>query len=265
QKSPLHAIGGEAAISIQPAESSWDFSVALRYGRSNANRHNHQQHTVPPAYLPSTTVHLQGKNHNQTVAQTADYSVQARESHTIVDFDAGKDIGIGMRNSSIHAALGVRFAQFTESSDTKLLADPYPHFGYKYFPAYHLNVPFYRYYQSYKANAEVARSFQGLGPSLAFTGSVPMAGQDLERGQLAFDWGVNASVLFGRQKAHIHHQTTGRAYKGSFLGSGPPVSQYTNVTNPHRSRSVVVPNIGALAGLSFNFSNARISLGYRAD
>ena len=49
------------------------------------------------------------------------------------------------------------------------------------------------------------------------------------------------------------------------MGSGPPVSHYTNVTNPDRSRSVVVPNIGALAGLSFNFSNAKVSLGYRAD
>jgi hypothetical protein len=92
-----------------------------------------------------------------------------------------------------------------------------------------------------------------------------MAGQDLERGQLALDWGVNASVLFGRQKAHIHHQTTGRAYKGSFLGSGPPVSHYTNAASPNRSRSVVVPNVGALAGLSFNFPNAKVSLGYRAD
>jgi hypothetical protein len=32
-----------------------------------------------------------------------------------------------------------------------------------------------------------------------------------------------------------------------------------------RSRSVIVPNVGGFAGLSYRYSNAKLSLGYRAD
>jgi hypothetical protein len=39
---------------------------------------------------------------------------------------------------------------------------------------------------------------------------------------------------------------------------------YTPVTRT-RSRTVTIPNVGGFAGLSYRFSNARISAGYRAD
>ena len=32
-----------------------------------------------------------------------------------------------------------------------------------------------------------------------------------------------------------------------------------------RSRSVTVPNLGGFAGLSLRYTNAKVSLGYRAD
>ena len=39
----------------------------------------------------------------------------------------------------------------------------------------------------------------------------------------------------------------------------------TTASPPARSKSITVPNIGAFAGLSVNFPNAKVSLGYRAD
>jgi len=35
--------------------------------------------------------------------------------------------------------------------------------------------------------------------------------------------------------------------------------------NVSRSHSVTVPNVGGFAGLSFRYTNAKVSLGYRAD
>jgi len=40
---------------------------------------------------------------------------------------------------------------------------------------------------------------------------------------------------------------------------------YQHSADHDRSRSVVVPNVGGFAGLSFRYSNAKVSFGYRAD
>ena len=34
---------------------------------------------------------------------------------------------------------------------------------------------------------------------------------------------------------------------------------------PARSRTVTIPNVGGMAGVSLKFPNAKVSLGYRAD
>jgi len=80
----------------------------------------------------------------------------------------------------------------------------------------------------------------------------------VDDGQLTLDWGVNASLLFGRQKAKISHHST---VKRTGIGSN---SIYPTATNA-RSHMVTVPNIGGFAGLSYRFTNAKISAGYRAD
>ena len=76
--------------------------------------------------------------------------------------------------------------------------------------------------------------------------------------------GMNAALLFGRQKAAAHHESSGDYHyrKGKY-----PHTAYVPF-RPHdtsRNRSVIVPNIGGFAGLSYNFPNAKISAGYRGD
>ncbi len=88
---------------------------------------------------------------------------------------------------------------------------------------------------------------------------------------IALDWGANAAVLFGRQKAIVHHQITAQYHKGSYQLGGhssqhPRITLYRYDTNvPPRSRMVTVPNVGGFAGLSYQFNNAKLSLGYRGD
>ena len=63
-------------------------------------------------------------------------------------------------------------------------------------------------FHSNLANMTASRSFHGIGPSLSWQASAPVAG-NTQDGEIAFDWGLNAALLFGRQKARTHHQTTG--------------------------------------------------------
>jgi hypothetical protein len=87
-------------------------------------------------------------------------------------------------------------------------------------------------------------------------------------GELNVDWGFNAAVLFGRQKAETHHQTTQRVHSamGFFTQPGlATVYQRPDTPDHKRSHSATVPNIGGFAGISFKYPHVKVSFGYRAD
>jgi hypothetical protein len=156
----------------------------------------------------------------------------------------------------------VRFAQFNSKSSLRFAADPDYAFVYKYFSGAG-SFPLYGNNHAYRGIAEAKRSFLGIGPSINWNGSTPVfsAGPD---SAIALDWGLNAAVLFGRQKANLSHSTNGYYVKRGFISEG--VSTPTRVSHSYnRSRSVIVPNIGGFAGVSYKFPNAKINLGYRAD
>ncbi len=95
---------------------------------------------------------------------------------------------------------------------------------------------------------------------------MPIAG-DTQNGEIAFDLGANAGLLFGRQRAHVRHHetavyvsTTAACNNKGYHAAYPPRTFETA-----RSHSVTVPNIGGFAGVSFRKRNAKISSGYRAD
>jgi len=92
---------------------------------------------------------------------------------------------------------------------------------------------------------------------------------------LDFDWGISAAVLFGRQKTHVQYDAKVR-YNNPPLGPryanylglppfGELVTVYNHPASATRSRSVVVPNLGGFAGISFKYDAAKVSFGYRAD
>jgi len=75
-----------------------------------------------------------------------------------------------------------------------------------------------------------------------------------------------------------HHQTTilsyyksaqARNHKNTVIGlyafGTISVVPHHNTTPINRARTVIVPNLGGFAGLSFLYSNAKVSFGYRAD
>ncbi len=249
------SFGGNGSVSLQPQASDWIFSAAIRYGRSSNFKHvDHQTnrtHVTPYAIT--------------TVEDFADTKVQRRESHAILDFSAGKDLGLGLfgREGSSVVSLGVRFVQF--SSTATLDARARPDFGYKYstiLPG--IPLP---HFHTYHVTGNASRSFRGIGPSLSWTGSAPFLGNPQD-GDVALDWGANASVLFGRQKARVAHQESAHyenvKYRAEGYGHSYPLV-YQHSGGHSSARSVIVPNVGGFAGISISRANAKVSFGYRAD
>ncbi|HEY5239668.1 MAG TPA: hypothetical protein VIJ62_14900 [Rhizomicrobium sp.] len=221
-----------AAISFQPADSKWVFSAGVRYGRSGRHQFLSQRTETPDT---PTGVLVAYQN----------ITASTSESHAILDFSAGRDVGVGMGISSF-VNLGVRYVQFSASRNTFIQSQP-------------TNVGFPYTYHRINAHLVAARKFSGVGPSLSWDASARLAG-DRDNGEIGIDWGVNAALLFGRQSARGHHQTTNVLYYTFY-----PRRSYDNSVPISRGKQITVPNVGGFAGVSWRVPNAKVSVGYRAD
>lgn len=290
EKPPRYGWDESAALIFEPDGTDWKFSASIRYGRASNSKHMRQQSN--PATLTFYTSFHRSRagryrhfiNYFQATPLSprfTDVAAKHDESHTILDFQAGRDFGVGLfgHNAASTLNLGVRFAQFTSKASIKLRENPDWHFqtniltqhtsyptSYGRYSVYRKSQRVYQPFHSFSGDFRADRSFSGLGPSISWSSSEPFMGSP-ERGELVFDWGVNAALLFGRQKTKIHHQTTGR-YHPAGLGyaSNLPITYQRPATPDHtRSHDVVVPNIGAFAGFSVKYPNAKVSLGYKVD
>jgi iron complex outermembrane recepter protein len=265
QQPPKFSYGEEGKISFRPEGSDWIFSAGLRFGRSNDFKHVHHQ-----TYRTFRLKYKSGvPNYNSNprgIDKFSDTQAHHRERHMILDFSAGKDVGLGMfgKDSSSVVSLGVRFAQFTSKSTFDIRARPDLQFKYLNLPTYHISLQF-PYYQTYHATGRAERGFHGLGPSLSWNGSVRFLGNPQD-GEITFDWGANAALLFGRQKARVQHQESEHYVTSFFWGNGARFTGYLPVPHGHSiDRSVTVPNVGGSLGVSWRVENFKVSLGYRAD
>jgi hypothetical protein len=265
---PRGSFEGEGKLTFQPENSSWNFSAGVRFGRSKAQQHLHQQSNPTGPLVPPQPPYVGALY--QYVFQFIDAGEQSSESHAVLDFQVGKDVGFGMfgvGSSSVFNA-GVRFAQFDVRASTTFASDPDAHLFLKTFVIVPdlITIPFItnaRYHIN-DASAAVSRSFRGVGPSVSWSASAPVIGNGND-GEVVLDWGVNAALLFGRQIADVHHQSTARYHHGKYYNVPASPTYPDPGTDRHRSRSVTVPNIGAFAGLTYHIQNFKISAGYRAD
>lgn len=262
-----YSFGGEGKITFEPEGTDWTFSAGIRYGRSNRAKHLHQQTSTKivgyALYIGSTVLTRYGLEHPYfTATRFSDVQSKRSESHAILDFMAGKDVGLGLfgRHSTSSFNAGVRYAQFNAKATTTFHSRPVAY----YYPI--LKYKSHSYHLSYYARSTLSRSFHGIGPALSWANSSPVLGNP-QAGEVTVDWGINAALLFGRQKVSGSHQTTGRHFYGtSRYSGGNPTIHYVHTAPPiNRSRSATVPNLGGFAGFSFNFPNAKVSMGYRAD
>lgn len=267
-----YSFGGEASVTIAPQNSDWVFSASVRYGRSNAAKHVHEQSN--PVGYPWYFLGAFARTVEPLAAQFVDTRTQYNETHLVTDFQIGRDVGLGLfgHQSSSTVNAGVRFAQFTSKSQVGIRENPDWHFSPKYitipsYGLYHAKLPYGQAYHSFAGNFDSSRSFRGVGPSISWKNSTVLIGN--EDSAVAVDWGLNGAVLFGRQKAKTHHQTVDQYHAGGAFVTNPAerTTVYSHPATPDhmRSRSVIVPNLGGFAGLSMRYSNAKVSMGYRAD
>jgi|SRR6185437_2876001 len=263
------AFGAEGKITLQPQDSDWKFSVGVRYGRSHASRHFHRQTKLDPipwsfTYYGVVYPYLQ----SVLAAKVADSQTENAERHLVVDFSVGRDVGLGLfgRGGSSTIAAGLRFASFSSKSTAFMTGRPEinPNFQHVTFSSFiQFTKPFPTFHQ-YTMHASASRSFSGVGPSLSWDASVEIVGAP-EAGSLTFDWGINGSLLFGRQKARTEQSTQAYHYLRSKYGNTYSQTYHNAPPKNVRSRSVAVPNLGGFAGFSVRYPNARVSFGYRGD
>jgi iron complex outermembrane receptor protein len=238
QQPPLYGLDKEAKVTYEPVGSDWVFSASVRYGRSSANRNEHQQ--TPNAdvkVLPFTVSTIDGFPLTHPIhaggysvypsrhVKFADGLAQQSERHTILDFLVGKDVGLGMFGLDGTSILsgGIRVAQFVSKSNVNLNVIPDIHYPTAPIANHAQKYQFIHnkmHFHDYVGTAASKESFHGLGPELAWNASTPVAGNDTDNGEITLDWGANVSVLFGRQKARGSHQTVANSYYVTTAGGG---------------------------------------------
>ncbi len=266
-KAQGRAQGAEGSISFQPQGSDWIFKLGAKYGRAHTERRRNERKEVDgyPGYVKNFATGTGIKTPHATI-----FAIQANENkraHVIVDFEVGKDIGIGLFGGMTESVLsaGIRYAQMNGSSKGHSYASPdarfYAYGGFSpVFLKYQRVINPDRHRSSTLQNR--SNSFHGIGPSVSWSNTTGLVG-DVADGQLALDWGANAALLFGRQKAKVDYSTVSNFYH--FVGFNSVKATNQNTVNRTRSRRVTVPNLGGFAALSYRFTNAKISAGYRAD
>ncbi len=269
----------ELSLTYRPDDSSWNFIASVRYGRSERHRSatnlqqpqaGHQAFITSFGYTPSGGFHV-GYDVKTIFPSIVDFSeTRARESqsHAILDFEAGKDVGLGIfgpeETSTID--LGIRIAQFASKSSSTIHGRPdLQHYNYAtpsqlsfFGPNFYV---FASKFHTYAAQARAKRTFHGIGPKISLTDSVPLLGNP-DGPTFTLDWGANAALLFGRRRVNAAVHESGH-FKG--YGFGNNSNYYSKNISIARSRKVLIPNLGGFAGFGAKFENAKVSFGYRAD
>lgn len=271
----------EGKITFKPDGGDWVFAASIRYGRSRGSSQKLNQALAPIPTTSLVTYHrsipaysYRDRNrvkHLPVSQEKLSEDGSSAEAHFIVDFEAGKDVGLGMfgRGSTSVVSAGIRFAHFTTSRK----ASNFQETQGIHFQSSHSTGLFYSYFPSFKtkrrelwdatsANGDASQNFNGLGPSIKWDASAQLWGDP--QGALSLDWGVNAAFLFGKQKKKIEHQTSSHEH---CVGDGcpPHPTVLTSDALVRTSKSVTVPNVGGFAGISLKYLNTKVSLGYRAD
>jgi len=233
EKAPPTIWNKGAEITFQPGGSDWVLSLGIRYGKSARDEG-----------INLLTAHA-GIGYGDPYDAFQIVKAPSSENHTIVDFQVGKDVGLGRFVSSVVGA-GVRIAQFNSRSHVDIKSQP-------------TNCNAYCPYNKFYASFDASRRFTGIGPSLSWHASTNIAGNPSDGG-ISLDWGVNGAVLFGRQRMAAQEQTSENHFNYFHR-----VPVYHTSTSVARSKNVTVPNLSGFAAVSWRYAAAKVTLGYRAD
>lgn len=217
RSAPKHSWNIDGVAKFQPAGTDLIFRVGVQYGRTKSESKN-----FAFTYYTSTdggdVYYINGHSRH-------------KEEHVRVDFQVGKDFGLGMfgnnSGTSIFSA-GIRYAQLNARTDIFFATTKYNNSNY-----------------NGTGTGIVTRRFSGVGPMISWEASAPISDDGF-----SLDWGAEGAVLFGRQKTYF-----AITYSDGYTEGGAR----------HRSRTV--PEIGGFMGLSWTCPDApaKFTLGYKVD
>ena len=278
QKTPNMGFDWEGSLSFKPTDTDWTLKAGVRYGRASRNKHFHKSNVAGTKegisffgyYRPCSAIAAYGALgaacYHGAVEEFVDSQNVSNEEHMMLDFTLGKDVGLGAFGSEGHSTLaaGVRIAQF--HSDAIMTMGAGPH--------YNLTTDvFQKYHDLWEFDSSETRTFRGVGPEVTWDGNASLLGNEAD-GEVTLDWGVNAAVLFGRQRAVLHHAVshcrvdgfgTLAVCEGQTIGGNIDARIHEPADDVNRSRTVAVPNLGGYLGASMRYHNSKVSFGYRAD
>jgi hypothetical protein len=229
RKDPNWSFGLEGKLSYRPEGTDWIVWTTARYGRAQRDENFHTQ-------TNQYSAHAFARAYTGTSRHT--------ENHMIIDFQAGKDFGLGLlgrKGQSIISA-GIRIAQFQMKADDFISSRP------QYSGVFRG--------RQYFRTAEIRRRTSALGPAMSWDAAAPIFSN--HDAVLTINWGANGAILFGRQQANVNLKTISlyHNYLDYF---------HTSIANAVRSKRATIPNLGAFASVSYRLPAAKLSIGYRAD
>jgi iron complex outermembrane receptor protein len=282
--------GGDGKLTFRPGAADWVFAASVSYGRSHGKGKISQTHPLPTTAFATfhTTILTYPRPYHRTnlkPAKVIESSITgdtvSSETHSILDFSAGKDVGLGMfgQGSTSVFGIGARFASFTSKLDVsgvggvldahlKEVHHTFP--TYAFFPSSTLIVPWYHVYASQiwhtvSGSAKLSHEFKGVGPSVYWDASVPLSGDDKRSGVVSFDWGINAALLFGKQKTKEQHQSASAYNCYGAVCNAQHVQYAPQSGHASKTRNITVPNLGGFIGASYRIGGVKASIGYRGD
>lgn len=282
-----YSYGDEGKFIFRPDGTNWVFTGSVRFGRARGKGSINQTKPIPTTSFVTfhTTIPTYPFPYHRTLTKPVKQSSQefnaqtvTAETHFILDFEAGRDLGLGLFGRATLGA-GVRFAQFSSSLNvSELHAKTGIHFAHwqytvptnAFFPSGVRVVPWYKSgdkqtWLSLSGSSETQREFNGIGPSVYWDASSPLFGDPKRSGEIFLDWGVNAAILFGKQKNSVEHRTSGNKNCYARRYCTGVTTQYQSNAHSLSSRRTTVPNVGGFAGVSYRIEDMEVSLGYRVD
>ena len=200
---PRRGLSFSGEIGYQFAESPW--SVRFRVGHGFSKKRRGGIFLVP-TYYPSYVVHV---------------TASKKERLTFIDFEAGRDIGIGGAEGNATLFAGLRFARFRakENGNVNLYYYGYPYYG---------------------SAGSIKRTFTGIGPRVGLNFRMPL------NEVFAFRLDAAGALLFGKRKFRS---------SGSFAGTNR--SKSTVVPNVDAFAGIAwtpasMPNLQLTVGYGVN-------------
>jgi iron complex outermembrane receptor protein len=252
----------DVRLVYRPDGSPWSVSGGVRFGRTNGTAAVEYSELsaggelITPALEPAFPQYAD--KYVPGAYEFTTSTVTDRERHTIVDFEVGRDIGIGAPTVRSHVRGGLRYAHFESSTDVNLYAGDYfiPPVGVAKYPTTaHM----------YDGVASIEREFQSAGPTLSWDVAAKLLG-DAERGVVTLDASLTGAALFGKQSVDVDALATDSFYSAQFLTffnqRGIPVSVTPTPIIEQRSERVTVPVLDATLGLSYSLGRVSVGAGY---